>query len=309
MTEPDWNDFRFLLALSQGGSVAAAARLLAVDNSTVSRRLAAIEQALGAQLLLRGGREFSWTAEGRLAVTAAESMGVHALEVTRAIRTAKQGVDGVVRISCATGMASALSAVPKLARERYPLLTVEITGKMATVDLAKGDADIAVRMFKPTEADLIARRGVEVGWVVVAAEAYAREHGLPSSEAELQQHPLVLYDVAMLGVPGPRWIEERRGANSALVRYDNTDAASYAIAAGAGIGVTPYMTIHNRDGFVRVFPQPVAWNSGWIVYHQASRDAAKVHAVVDLLVEFFEANQHLFSGKVPETVTSSPQAP
>ena len=71
---PEWSDFKVLLALARAGSVAGAARELQVDNSTISRRLAALEEALGAKLLIRGGREFSWTAEGRSADRRGEAM-------------------------------------------------------------------------------------------------------------------------------------------------------------------------------------------------------------------------------------------
>ena len=297
MSEPDWNDFRFLVALSKSGSVAGAARLLSVDNSTVSRRLAAIEQALDAQLLLRGGREFSWTAEGLVAVAAAERIGAEVQAVTRAVHAAKRGVDGMVRLTCPSGMAGLLASMVKQGAERYPALTIEITGKRANVDLARGEADIAVRMVKPTEPDLVARAGVEAAWVLVTSEVYARAHALPKTEHDVKEHPLILYAPDMHTVAGPRWLEERRGDNPGLLRVENSDAAAYAISSGRGIGVVPQMTIHDRSGFVRVFPRPVAVATAWIVYHESNRDSARVRAVVDLLVEFFDNARSAFMGE------------
>ena len=96
---PDWRDFKVLLALARAGSVAGAARELQVHNSTVSRRLAALEEAVGAKLLIRGGREFSWTAEGRTLLEAAEAMEAATTGALRAVRTSKVGVEGSVCIS------------------------------------------------------------------------------------------------------------------------------------------------------------------------------------------------------------------
>lgn len=97
--EPEWSDFRVLLALASAGSVAGAARELHVDNSTVSRRLAALEEAVGAKLIIRGGREFNGTAEGRTLLSAAKAMDSAVTQAMLSMRTAKAEVEGTVRVS------------------------------------------------------------------------------------------------------------------------------------------------------------------------------------------------------------------
>src|SRR3954451_3460381 len=87
--DSDWNDLKVLLALSRGGSVAGAARVLHVDQSTISRRLAALEESLGCSLLIRGGREFSWTAEGRTMIAAAETAEAAVLAGTSHLRASR----------------------------------------------------------------------------------------------------------------------------------------------------------------------------------------------------------------------------
>ncbi|HEX2733665.1 MAG TPA: LysR family transcriptional regulator [Polyangiaceae bacterium] len=296
MSDPDWNDFRILTALERGGSVAAAARLLGVDTSTVSRRLAALEEALGAQLLCRGGREFSWTAAGTAAVSVATQIAERVDEVTRTIRAARDDVEGLVRISCPTGLVLICSPIAATATQRYPGLTLEVSGRLGAADLAKGEADIALRAFKPNDADLVLRKAVEIGWVLVASQSYLEKHGRPKAESELAQHALVLFDASMQNVAGPKWLEARRGPNQRVTRLDSTDSAGYAIAAGAGIGVLPMPALHDRPQLVRLFEQPVAMATLWIVYHRANRNSARVRAVVELLVEFFEQNAQRFSG-------------
>jgi DNA-binding transcriptional LysR family regulator len=150
---PEWSDFKVLLALSRAGSVAGAARELQVDGSTIiSRRLAALEEELAAKLLVRGGREFSWTAEGRSVLEAAEAMEVASASALRAIRSSKVDVDGSVRVSVAPAFVYSLMRlmVPAL-REEHPALNVEIEGAFQRADLAKGEADIALRMMRPTQ--------------------------------------------------------------------------------------------------------------------------------------------------------------
>lgn len=296
--EPSWDDFKVLLALARGRSVASAARALGVDNSTVSRRLAALEDAVGARLLVRGGREFGWTSEGRAAIAAGEAIEAAVAQGLRTCRAARRDVSGSIRVSCPSGLVSPLAGtlLPAV-RERYPALAFEVVGDNRTVDLAKGEADMALRMFRPTESGLVARRTFEMGWGVFASRAYLDEHGTPTSVDALAKHRLVLYLESMLRVPGPRWLEERRGPETLFLRVDNTEVASNAIASGGGIGIVPCFESVGRPDMLRVFPEPVAFNTGWIVYHESARDTARMRAAIDVLVEFFDAHKALFSGK------------
>ncbi|MBI2718056.1 MAG: LysR family transcriptional regulator [Rhizobiales bacterium] len=161
-----------MLALGRARSVAGAARLLGIDNSTVSRRLATVEEALGACLIVRGGREFTFTAEGKLALAAAESMGVSAGSAATAIRAAKTQLDGVVRISCIPSMVRVLMPFQALVAEKHPKLSVELNSAVRVVDLAKGEADISIRMVRPTELDVIPTHAFEWGASVFASKIY-----------------------------------------------------------------------------------------------------------------------------------------
>lgn len=297
--EPDWNDFKVLLALARGRSIAAAARTLGVDNSTVSRRLSALEDALGTRLLLRGGRAFTWTSEGRATIAAAEAIEAAVAQGLRTCRAARSDPSGSIRLSCPAGLVSPLARtlLPAVA-EKHPALALEVIGDNRTIDLGKGGADMALRMFRPTESGLVARRTFEMGWGVFASRAYLAQHGPPACPDALADHRLVLYLQSMLRVPGPRWLEERRGPHTLFLRVDNTEAASNAIASGGGIGIIPCFEAAGRPDLLRVFPEPMAFNTGWIVYHESARHTARTRAALDALIEFFEAHKPLFSGEL-----------
>ena len=174
----EWSDFRVLLALARAGSVAGAARELQVDNSTISRRLAALEDAVGAKLLIRGGREFSWTREGRVMLEAAEATEVATAAALRAVRASKVDMKGSVRVAVTPAMVHVLmrQLIPGL-RQAHPELSVELRGAYGRADLVKGDAEIAVRMARPEEPDLVARRAFDCAWCVYAAASYLESHG------------------------------------------------------------------------------------------------------------------------------------
>jgi DNA-binding transcriptional LysR family regulator len=293
----EWSDFRVLLALARAGSVAGAARELRVDNSTISRRLAALEEALGAKLLIRGGREFAWTCEGRAVIEAAESMEAAATNAQRAVRASKLEVEGSVRVSVAPAFAQPLLRllVPDL-HERYPQLHVELSGAYQRADLAKGDADIALRMVRPEEPDLVARRAFECGWAAYASTSYLALRGHPASFEALSEHALVLYSSHMHNAPPMRWMEEYKGSARVVSRMDSLETACQAASVGGGVAVLPAFVGDPIPELRRVFTDCVASNTGWIVYHDSLRETARVRVVADALLAFFAAHAPTFSG-------------
>jgi DNA-binding transcriptional LysR family regulator len=297
VSEPDWSDFKVVLALAKEGSVAGAARALGVDGSTVSRRLAVLEQAVGATLILRGGRKFSLTAEGKSAIAAAEVIEAAVSSAKSAIRTAKQGVEGVVKFSFVSSIVPVLMPLLAEMAAKYPLLTIEIQADNRRMDLAKGEADVALRMARPGEPDLIARRAVVIGWGVYAAKDYAAKYGLPASPDELSSHRLVHYIEELHIQPAIRWLEDFRRPNAPIMRVNSTDMAVNVIASGKSIGIVPCFEAEIRDELIRVFPEPVALSPGWIVYHESARNTARVRVVVNALAEFLEAHADFFAGR------------
>ena len=183
-------------------------------------------------------------------------------------------------------------------RELRAGLTLELCGENRAVDLAKGEADLALRMFRPSEPDLVCRQAFDMGWCVYASRSYLSAHGTPTSPDELASHRLVRYVSSFHKVPGPRWLEEHRGDAVGSVQVDNTEVASHVVASGGGIGVIPCAVAEERPDIVRVFPDPVAFNTAWLVYHESARDTARVRAAVDTLAAVFETHRGVFSGRV-----------
>jgi DNA-binding transcriptional LysR family regulator len=292
-----WDDFKVILALSRGGSVAAAARELQVDNSTVSRRLSSLEDALGAQLLIRSGREFAWTALGGAALESARSMEAAVASALRAVAAGKEEVTGTVRVATVPSLLPDLvqHVLPAL-RATHPALTVEFGGSYQRVDLARGEADIALRFARPQEPDLVARSAIEMGWFVYAAPAYLQLAGYPSSYDELRQHRLVLYVQQMHAVAPLCWMEQYRASSQDATRVDSIGMAGTMAASGAGIAVLPTFVGERLPGIQRVFRERVGTNTGWIVYHESVRNSARVRAVAEGLLRYFARHEALYSG-------------
>ena len=223
MAAPEWGDFKIVLALGRGGSVAAAGRLLEIDSSTVSRKLTAIEEALGAILVIRSGREFCLTAEGKEAFAAAEAIEATIVRAAAAIHAAKTHLEGVVKITCVSTVTTMLLPFQDFVRSHHPQLAIQFVPTNRRVDLAKGEADIAIRNVWPTEGDVIARRGFELGMAVYASKAYLAEHGTPQTHQDLRTHRLIQYDENLLRLPWFAWIEQFADPDRAATRVESTE--------------------------------------------------------------------------------------
>lgn len=294
--DPDWNDFKIILALGQAGSVAGAGRALAVDGSTVSRRLAALEESLGACLIVRGGQRFAWTNEGRAVLSAAESIASAVADATRAVRSAKADPAVPVIVSCPPGLSALVMSMLGEVKDAHPEISIELSGENRAVDLARGEADIAIRMFKPAEPGLVCKQAFELGWGVYAAKSYLAKAPPLAKVEDLPAHRLVRYASSMHRVPGPRWLEDHRGNAPGAAMVDNTEVATNVVAAGGGVGVLLCARGDTHPDLVRVFPERVAHHTGFIVFHESARDSARIRTAVDVLSKLFDENRTLMLG-------------
>jgi len=284
--EPDWNDFRIILALGRAGSVAGAAQLLKVDPSTVSRRIAAAEAAFGAVLVVRETREFSLTSEGKSAFAAAEAMEAAADRARAEVRGARDTLDGIVRIACPPVAIRYLVDFPETVASLHPQLGVELLSGRAPVNLSKGEADISIRAVRPTDMDLAVAHSFGLGSGVFAAKSYIEAHGRPSTPADIAGHALVRYAEAFLHMPPFAWVEQFAGPGEPGIRVDNIDMAQHRIATGSGIGVLYCISGDADERLVRLFDAPIDVIDMNIVYHQSMRGSARLRAVLDLLIAF-----------------------
>ncbi len=295
--EPDWNDFRVILALGRAGSVAGAARSLWVDPSTVSRRLATAEAAFGAVLVVREAREFSLTREGKSAFAAAEAMEAAADRARAEVRDAREALEGVVRIACPPLAIRYLEDFPGTVALRHPDLGVELLSGRAPVNLAKGEADISIRAVRPTDMDLAVAHSFGLGSGVFAAKTYIEAHGRPATLADIPGHALVQYAEAFLHMPPFAWIERFAGAGKPGIRVDNIDMAQHRIAGGQGIGVLYCIAGDADDRLVRLFDEPIDVIDMNIVYHQSMRGSVRLRAVLDMLIAFHIERRAALAGQ------------
>lgn len=280
MQDMDWNDLRFALAISRAGSLSGAAQALRVHQTTVGRRLSALEDSLGVALFLRTPGGLLPTAEGAQVLGSIEGLAASLTRFEQRVSAELRGTRGLVRVAITEAGARQLieSTLPGLLRD-HPGLVVELVPANAVVDLRRGDADLAVRLVKPDDA-LVARKLGVVRYGLYASEAYLRRRG--AIEGSLDGHDVVLPSRELAKGPEGTWLS--RHASSANVVLHATSLVTLALAVEGGMGVTVLPTnlaaMHPRARRVRELTD-IAQRPVYLVMHPDARRVPRVRLVAD----------------------------
>lgn len=284
--EPSWDLYRTFNAVLAEGSLSGAARALGLTQPSIARHIDALEQALGTPLFLRTARGLSPTDAALELKPFANLMASTSAALLRTAEGRSGEVDGTVRISASEVVGIIhLPAILTRLRQRYPKLTIELSLSNAVDDLLKRQADIAIRMIRPEQQALLAKR---VGAFPVGFHAhkdYLARRGTPRSMDELKHHDLIGYDVE---TPAIRAFAERHPGldrSTFALRVDSNIAHLTMIRAGFGIGICQTIIADAEPDLVRVLPD--AFNEDletWVVMHEDLGANTRCRAVFDALV-------------------------
>jgi DNA-binding transcriptional LysR family regulator len=290
--ELDWDDLRYFLEAARAQTLAGAARKLGIEHTTIGRRLAALERALGAALVLRGPDGLRLTPLGDRLLPIAEQIErtVHSLR-----ELAEQGVSRV-RLAVPSGFARLFAAGLGALRSQHPGLMLEIVSGARIVDLEQSEADLAVRGAPVDDGDLIARRLCSSGWSLYAAASYLERRAAPESLDDLSGHDLIGYHQSLAQMPPARWLEERAGTASVVLRSREMTDMVAAASSGLGLAVLPCVLADAEPGLVRLTPEVLASRTLSLVYRREMRLSAAVSAVIDFVFDIISTNAALIEG-------------
>lgn len=287
-----WELYRSFLAVLEEGSLSAAARALALTQPTVGRHVAALEKALGVPLFVRSQTGLLPT-DAALALRGhAQAMGSIAASLLRAAGRHGEAVQGTVRIS-ASEVIGAEVLPPVLARLRraHPQLRLELVLSNRVQDLLHREADVAVRMTRPEQDLLVARRIGAVALGLYADQDYLARHGTPQGLDELTQHALVGFDAETPFLRAARAALPLWRREAFALRADSDLAQLALIRAGCGIGFFQVPLARRTPHLLPVLPQQVRLGlETWITMHQDLRGSAACAAVFAALVEAMTAH-------------------
>ena len=277
------DDLLVLLAVGRSGRFVTAAEELGINHTTISRRIAALEQSMGGRLLARVAGGWELTELGRDALAAAEVVesAVRSLATTDGVRT----LEGVVRMSATDGF-SAYIAAPAAAhvQRQHPKVSVEIVAATRRATQHRSGLDIEVVVGQPQVHRAKAIRLGDYCLGLYGSRAYLAEHGTPTRIDDLSRYPLVYFIDSMLQVDDLDLAPNFAPAMRESVTSTNVFVHVEATRAAAGIGLLPCFMADRHDDLVRVLPDAVATLlTYWLVTRVETLRRPEVAAVVDAI--------------------------
>ena len=285
----DWDKLRIFHAVADAGSLTHAGDALHLSQSAVSRQIRALEESLNATLFHRHARGLILTEQGELLFDASKAMS-HRLEAAVArIRDSKEEVFGELRVTTTTAFGS-LWLAPRLSKlyEKYPDPKIDLMLEEQVLDLPMREADVAIRMKEPSQADLIRKRLMDVHMRLYATPSYLKKYGTPETLEDLSQHRLICQNTASAQVSaGASLVQE-------LLTYDiksrltvnNYFGVLQAVLHDLGIGVLPDYVTQDFTELTRVLPQAESKDIPvFLAYPEELRASKRIEAFRDFVME------------------------
>lgn len=287
MTEPDWSLWRSFGAVVEHGSLSAAARALGLSQPTLGRHVEALEAALGTVLFERTLTGLKPT-ETALRLYEPVEIARNALaEAAVRAEGATSELSGTVRITSSTVMCHYV--LPELLydlRQAFPQVAIELVPSDSVESLLLREADIAVRMFRPTQLELITKKLGEIPIVAVAHERYLQQRGVPERAEQLVEHDLIGFDRSDLLIAAARRMGYELGRSDFMVRTDSQPNNFELIKAGLGIGFAQGPLVAATPGLRRLLPDfsppPL---EVWLTTHKELFTSRRIRAIYDRLAE------------------------
>jgi DNA-binding transcriptional LysR family regulator len=282
----DWDDARVLLELLRAGNLRAAGVRLALDTSTVSRRLARIEESLGARLFSRTRDGLRPTAAAERIRKHVETMEAELGSMVQSARAQETSVSGAVRVATTEALGRMLVTAGLLGVQReHPGVTIDLLAENRSVDLVHGEADVAVRLAALRQPSLRARCVARSRIGLFAAPSYLRTRG-PVHGAALRGHDVLLPAGDLARLAEAKWLASQRGVR-AVFRSNSMSALVAAAAAGHGIVPMPVGWGDSEPGLERVRILDVPERKVWLVTHDAVAGRPAVEVVAARIAAIF----------------------
>jgi DNA-binding transcriptional LysR family regulator len=302
-----WDDVRFFLAVSRTGSLSGAARELRVGHVTVGRRIAALERRLGVKLLSRTPEGFSVTAAGQAVMKQCSVMESAALDLERVAAGRDAHAVGTVRITTTEALAHAVLA-PAIAavRRLHPQLQVDLAIGVRTLDMARREADVAVRFARPTAPGLVCRKLGDVAYSLYASRGYIARCGAPKRGGGLAGHDLITFTGAPAAT-SPFFLGESLAGARVALRCDSPLVQLRATERDVGISELACFLGDESDQVARVWPEESpAVRTAWLVIHEDLRRSARIRIIAAAIVEAFRRQESVLRRDLRGTGRKAP---
>jgi DNA-binding transcriptional LysR family regulator len=295
----DWDKLRIFHAVAEKGSLTHAGDVLHLSQSAVSRQIRALEESLAVTLFHRHARGLILTEQGELLFDATQAM-VKRLDATAArIRDSEDEVFGELRVTTTTGFGT-LWLAPRLARlyEKYPALKIDLMLEERVLDLPMREADLAIRMKEPSQADLIRKRLMNIRMQLCATPEYLAAHGMPESLDDFSSHRLICQHAGTPQVAAGALLVQELMTHDipSTLTVNNYFGVLQAVLNHLGIGVLPDYLLEDFPNLVRVLPTVQSGEVPvFLAYPEELRHSKRVAAFRDFVTDeimAFRRRQH-----------------
>lgn len=307
--DPGWDLYRSFLAVLDEGSLSGAARALGLAQPTIGRHVDALEQALGLELFTRSQHGLSPTDAALELRPYARNLAATTAALVRAASGEREAVHGVVRIAASEVVGvEILPPILTGLRERYPALVIELTLSSNAEDLIRREADIAVRMFKPSQEALVARHVGKIEVRLHAHRRYLDRMGTPASLQDLAGHTLIGFDRETAAIRSMSRRVAGFDRTMFALRADSDLAQLAMIRAGYGIGGCQVGVARRDPALVPVVPSAFQLTlDAWVAMHEDLRSSRRCRVVFDALVTGLSDYIKWQDGAMGRISTSKPE--
>lgn len=292
----NWDDVRLFLSVARSGQFLSAARKLGVNHATLSRRISALEAAIGTQLFLRSTNGCELTEEGQRLLAGAERMETEMLNAQANLGRVDTAVAGTVRIGAPDGLGVSFLA-PRLGQltARYPDLKIQLVPVPRSFSLSQREADIAITIERPEQGRLMFSKLTDYSLGLYASADYLAEYGTPADIEALKRHRRIGYVEDLIFSPSLNFTGEIMRDWDAAFEISSATGQTEAVRSGAGIGILHNYIAGQYPELLRIMPHLTISRSYWTAYHESARQLVRVRTVVDFLQELVAEERRIFT--------------
>ena len=290
----DWNDLKYFLAVAEEGSTLAAARTMRVSQTTVARRITALEEALGLRLFEKRQAGYALTPAGEGLLDRARQVESATSGFTEASAALARDTSGMVRITTQEIFANTLLApILRELHDVHPEIVIEIDTQQELLDLGAGEADIALRSTAgEAPAGMVGRSLCVDDWTLYCSGEYAERHGVPRTRDELKKHAIIGGGGGKLWLHYEAWLRSLGLEGQVAMHHATSTGLLMAVRSGFGIAVLPCVVADGDPELVRCIPPRANHNRQmWLMTHERVRHTPRVRTVIDFMYD--RLSQHI----------------
>lgn len=295
----EWDSVRFFLAVARQGGLTGATRELGVSISTVSRNLNQLEESIGVPLFIRHSTGFTLTDHGESLFRRAEEAEDAILSFESLAIGQQQQTSGVVRLATAENIAThfIIPALPRFYKQ-YPSITLDLITSIPSINMAKREADVALRLARPEHGNVLVRKLGTQQWAFYGSQELQWKKRELLNKDNCSHYSFIFWTESLADLLVPKWLNEVIKPGTIPLYCSSLYTCLCAAKAGIGIALLPcFIGDANPDLDYIPFDGEAIAQDIWLAVNRDVRTSGRVSVVVDFLEELVEENQAVFRGK------------